>query len=128
MRKILESCPSCGDNLIVTEMRCPACETTIRSEYESCVFCRLSPEDLHFVEIFIKTRGNVKEMERELDVSYWAIRSRLSEVIQRLGFDREPDLPADTMTTEQRRVILQQVEHGQLSVEEAMQQLNLLNS
>ena len=68
MRKVLEQCPSCQSSLNVTRLECDACGTIILGRYEPCRFCSLSPENLRLLETFVKCRGNVKEMERELDV------------------------------------------------------------
>ena len=87
MRKILERCPSCGGELEVTRLNCTRCETIVLGRYEPCRFCKLSPESLQFLESFIKSRGNVKEMERELGTSYWRIRSQLNTLIQELSFE-----------------------------------------
>ena len=50
MRKILEECPTCGDALVATELSCDNCETVIHGRYAPCPFCRLSPENLAFLE------------------------------------------------------------------------------
>ena len=84
MRKIIERCPSCSDDLLVTELRCARCETVIRGRYRPSLFDRLDENDLRFVEAFVLSKGNVKEMERDLGVSYWSIRNRLTEVVERL--------------------------------------------
>lgn len=84
MRKIIEKCPGCGKNLIITRLRCPACETTIEGNYASCPFCKLSEESLKFLQLFIRSRGNIKDMERELGVSYPTVRSRLNAIIEEL--------------------------------------------
>ena len=94
MRKILESCPTCGSEMIVSELSCTVCDTTVRSRYAPCPFCRLSPEDLAFMLLFVRSRGNVKDMERELGISYWTIRGRLNEIIATMGLGGE-DQPAD---------------------------------
>ena len=107
MRKVLEHCPTCGEDLEVTQMRCNFCETTISARYAPCRFCRLAPESLKLVEIFIKNRGNVKEMERELGLSYPTVRARLDAVIKELGFEATPS-PDDCK--EQRRQILEDLE------------------
>ena len=93
MRKILESCPTCGGEFAVTELTCTVCDTVVRSRYSPCPFCRLAPEDLAFLLVFVRNRGNVKEMERELGVSYWTIRGRLTELITAMGLEPggEPD-------------------------------------
>lgn len=84
MRKIIEKCPGCGKNLIITRLRCPACETTIEGNYAPCYFCKLSEESLKFLQLFVRSRGNIKDMERELGVSYPTVRSRLNAIIEEL--------------------------------------------
>jgi hypothetical protein len=118
MRKILEACPTCGGDLVATELSCSACDTVIRGSYQPCRFCRLSPEDLAFLEVFVKNRGNVKEMERELGVSYWTIRSRLDDVVARGGF-AEPAAAPPPATTRWRQEILEQLDRGEITVAEA---------
>ncbi len=122
MRKILETCPTCGGDLVVTEMQCPACETVIRGRWEPCRFCRLGPKALSFIEAFVRNRGNLKEMERELSESYWTLRAQLNEVIEALGLEGEPAPPSDPIA-ELRRQILQQVQSGIVEVGEAARQL-----
>jgi hypothetical protein len=120
MRKILEKCPTCDGELVVSELRCTQCDTVIQGRYAPCPFCQLSAEDLAFLVVFVKNRGNVKEMERELGVSYWAIRGRLNEVIGRLGFE-EPSQVDDAGAG--RREVLAQVERGELKAAEAAERL-----
>lgn len=91
MRKILESCPTCGGELAVTELTCTVCETVVRSRYAPCPFCRLAAEDQAFLLLFVRHRGNVKDMERELGVSYWTIRGRLNEIIGLMGMEADED-------------------------------------
>lgn len=122
MRKILERCPSCGGDLIVTEMRCSTCETLVRGRWEPCRFCRLDPESLQFLEAFVKNRGNLKEMEREMGESYWTLRARLNQVIREMGFEAEEEPIVDPMA-ELRRQILQQVQEGILDAAEAARRL-----
>lgn len=122
MRKILERCPSCGEELVVTELRCSACETLVRGKWEPCRFCRLDPESLIFLEVFVKNRGNLKEMERELGESYWTLRARLNQIIEAMGLEAEPE-PAVDPIAELRRQILQQVQEGTIGVAEAARRL-----
>jgi len=104
MRKILESCPTCGGEFAVTELTCTVCDTVVRSRYSPCPFCRLAPEDLAFLLVFVRNRGNVKDMERELGVSYWTIRGRLTELITAMGLEPggEPDDASPDMRNEIR--------------------------
>lgn len=118
MRKILEQCPTCQSALAVTELSCTVCDTVISGQYAPCRFCKLSAEDLAFLEVFVKNRGNVKEMERELGISYWSIRSRLDEVVEALGFE-ESAAPPQEPATDERQEILEQLDRGEITVAEA---------
>ena len=124
MRKILEACPSCGGALDVTELTCPSCETVIRSRYAPCPFCRLAPESLRFLETFVQCRGNIKEMERALGISYPTVRGRLDAVIRELGYEveAEPEIPEEELSA-RRQEILDQLERGEITASEATKQL-----
>ena len=140
MRKVIRECPVCGDDLVITHLRCPGCETEIRGAFQTSVFCRLSPEDLAFAEMFIRLRGNVKEMERELGVAYNAVRNRLDKVIGNLGFDSgnlesdsrdldssgrpDPKESPEQADAARRRVILDQLDRGEVSADEAVRLLS----
>ncbi|MCD6334890.1 MAG: DUF2089 domain-containing protein [Candidatus Latescibacteria bacterium] len=124
MRKILEACPSCGGALDVTELTCSSCETVIRSRYTPCPFCRLAPESLRFLETFVQCRGNIKEMERALRISYPTVRGRLDAVIRELGYEveAEPEISEKELTA-RRREILDQLEQGEITASEATKRL-----
>lgn len=127
MRRLLTTCPSCGGDLIVSELSCTSCDTVIRGRYAGCSFCELSDENLRFLELFVVCRGNVKEMERETGLGYWTIRNHLDEAVQALeaALDRhKPNGSSGSGDTDaQRRAILEAVERGELSIVEAEQQL-----
>lgn len=122
MRKILEYCPACEGELVVTELSCTQCSTRVAGQFRPTIFSRLSADSLAFLEIFVKNRGNVKEMERELGISYWSIRSRLNDVIAELGFGERPD-PATENGQVERQRILEKLDSGQISVQEAANML-----
>jgi hypothetical protein len=123
MRKILEKCPSCGGEVTVTRLTCTNCDTVVTGRFQPCRFCKLAPEQQDFLEAFVKSRGNVKEMERELGISYWTIRSRLNELIKALGFEVEPVQEDEGDTRNRRKEILEQLDRGELSVSEATERL-----
>jgi hypothetical protein len=136
MRKILESCPTCGGDFAVTELTCTVCDTVVRSRYSPCPFCRLSPEDLSFLLVFVRNRGNVKDMERELGVSYWTIRGRLNEVITSMGLEPggEPEAddppaarPVAPDRSAARQTVLDRLRRGEITAEEAAEQLRTTN-
>ena len=84
MRKILEQCPSCGGQLVISEVRCQNCATEVRSQYRPCDFCSLSEEQATFVRLFVQSRGKLNAMEELLGVSYPTVSSKLDEIIGRL--------------------------------------------
>ena len=130
MRKVIEQCPACGDELIVTRLCCHTCETEIRGTFQTSVFCKLSPEDLAFAEMFLKLRGNVREMERELGVAYNAVRNRLDEVIDRLGLETtQPEREtrarrrSRTASSPDRTTVLDQLDRGEITADQAAELL-----
>lgn len=126
MRKLLERCPACGGELDVTQLSCQACDTVVQGTFSACPFCRLSPDSLSFVSIFVKNRGNLKEMERELGQSYPTLRSRLNGVLRELGFEVRGSEEPETDPGEQRRQVLARLERGELTADEAVQLLAAL--
>lgn len=126
MRKILEKCPSCDGKLYVTKLACTQCDTEITGSYQPCTFCGLPADDLRFLEIFVMCRGNVKEMERESGMSYWAIRNQLGEILQQLGYEVDPEEEEKIQT--QKHGILKALEHGEITVTEAEDMLTDLRT
>ena len=125
MRKVLEQCPSCGGELEITRVNCTRCETVVSGRYQPCRFCKLPPESVLFLEAFVRNRGNVKEMERELGISYWTIRTQLNELIEELGFevDNNAEAEREEALKTQRRSTLEQIDRGELSASDAAVQL-----
>ncbi len=122
MAPIPQKCPSCSAPLVVTQLTCSVCGTGVVGHFELSPFYRLSSESLHFLEAFIRNRGNVKEMERETGESYWAIRKQLDEVIAEMGFPVQPEgNPAP-----QRQEILERLGRGEIDVQEATRLLSQL--
>jgi hypothetical protein len=99
----------------VTQLACTVCGTGVVGKFELSPFFRLSPESLHFLEVFVRNRGNVKEMERETGESYWAIRRRLDEVISEMGMEATEE---DDIST-RRQEILARLSRAEISVQEA---------
>ena len=119
MRKLLEACPACGCEMIVTQQSCTCCNTSVAGTFQPTIFSKLSPESLNFIEAFVKNRGNVKEMERELGLSYWTIRNRLNDVIAELGFEAAQEDEAELQASLRRQEILAQLDAGDLNVSQA---------
>lgn len=79
------ACPVCGDQLITTRKGCLQCGTEIAGEFAACEFCALNEADLDLLRVFLGSRGNLREVERHLQVSYPTARTRLDAVLAKLG-------------------------------------------
>lgn len=121
-RKIVGRCPACGSELEVTRLQCFNCDTAIEGRFETCKFCLLTRDQKDFVEIFLRSRGNIKEVERELGISYPTVRSRLDHVIRALGYDVE-ETEEDLRSDERRKEILSRLNRGEINPEEAVRLL-----
>ena len=121
MHRFPHVCPTCGGRTVISEVSCTRCDTVIQGTYTGCRFCTLPDEDLRFLELFIGSRGNLKEMERETGLGYWTIRGKLDDLIKTLRLDPATAAPADTHA--ERQAILAAVAAGELSVAEAEQRL-----
>ena len=119
MPKIPEQCPSCEADMIITQLTCVQCGTQVSGRYEPNLFSRLSPTDLNFVVMFVQAKGNVKEMERELGISYWTIRRKLDEIVEQLGLLRAASDPQ----SERRIAILERLRAGEIDVDQAAELL-----
>lgn len=119
MRKdVLGKCPVCNDELKVTELSCSKCKTKISGEFYLDKFCRLDKEKRYFAEIFIKNRGNIKEIEKELGISYPTVRKLLDEVIVALGYSNKVE-----NTEIEKNEILEKLSKGEISSDEALKLL-----
>jgi hypothetical protein len=112
------TCPVCAGGLHITGMACNACQTTIQGQYTLGWIGRLSREQLTFVELLVKNRGNVNGVAADLKVAYNTARSRLDDIISALGYATPLEQPRHD-----RRAVLDRVAAGELSAEEAMQLL-----
>src|SRR5207302_3935515 len=110
------SCPVCGDTLALTRLSCPACETELSGNFESCEFCALGAEDREVLRVFLASRGNMKDLERHLGVSYPTARARFDALIVKLGLSEKAS-PDPRLTT------LQQLASGEITVDQAEQRL-----
>ncbi len=118
------SCPTCGHELEIRELSCPSCQTTVRGRWSAGVFGRLTEEQETFLRIFVRSRGNLSEVERSLGVSYPTIRAKLEEIIELLQDDPAPEVtPAET-----RDDVLRQIAEGKLTVDEGMARIRGMNS
>jgi hypothetical protein len=113
---VIGRCPICNESLHVVRLECEACGTRLEGSFALGRFHQLSADQLEFLETFIRARGNFKDVERELGISYPTVRSRLDAVIRALGFPSqvEPDRDA-----ERRKEILRELAEGKIAPDDA---------
>lgn len=124
-RQVLGKCPVCGNRLAVTSLHCHQCDTSVHGNFELCKMCRLTKEQQRFVEVFVASRGNIKEVERVLGVSYPTVRSRLDGVIEALGYpvQRSGEKEEAEFASEARRQILEALDRGEIDANDAVKRL-----
>lgn len=127
---VIATCPVCAHELSVTRLRCGDCGTTIEGEFGVGRFGRLTREQLALLESFLRSRGNLRDMERELAISYPTVRARVEALVRALGFGPRdeadgqpaqaaaPDAATDDVTAG-RRDVLERLARHELSAEEA---------
>lgn len=108
-------CPVCGEALAVTRLHCPGCATELSGEFASCEFCALSAEQRDLLGMFLSSRGNLKEIERHLGVSYPTARARVADLLAAL--DLAPPSPDPQLE------VLESLSRGDIDVDQALEQL-----
>ncbi len=109
-RNIPPYCPSCKGLLVVVRLECSECGAEVTGDFNLCPVCRLSGETRKLFDLFMKARGNLKQVQRELGLSYPTVRLKIEEMFRKLGQDYFPQDPKE---------ILAKVRSGELSVDEA---------
>jgi hypothetical protein len=132
---VISTCPVCQSELAVTRLNCRSCGTSIEGEFSVGRFAKLSRDQLALLESFLRTRGNLRELERELGVSYPTVRGRVDGLVRALGLTpvSEPEAvaPEPPPTPEPdresaRRALLQRLASHEITAEEAAAQLERL--
>lgn len=118
MKPSLNKCPVCGENLIVSRYHCESCDTQIEGRFENSAFPGLTVEQIEFVKTFVRCEGKINRMEDELSLSYPTIRNLLHEVIRAMGYEPGKDAPVE-VTEEKRRSVLEDLDSGKITAEDA---------
>ncbi|MFE8696013.1 DUF2089 domain-containing protein [Cytobacillus sp. FJAT-53684] len=113
--KVITNCPVCSKTLKITKLHCSHCHTTIENEFELSKLASLSKDQLHFVEVFLTCRGNIKEVEKELGISYPTVRGKLTDIISSLGYVQKKKVDEKKVVT--------MLENGEITPEEAIKLL-----
>lgn len=100
MYRAPHKCPVCQSRMFITQLSCPSCDSRLEGRFDGCLFCSLSPEESRFLITFIKNRGSIKDVERELGVSYPTVRAALDGLINSLGLaDCDDECPREALTS-----------------------------
>ena len=129
---VIGRCPVCGDELMVTRLQCQQCDTALEGRFRLGRFQRLSAEQLAFLEVFVKNRGIIKDVEAELGISYPTVRARLDETLRAMGFPAATDdaprpRQAQAQAREERRQILEDLRQKRITADEAARRLATLS-
>jgi hypothetical protein len=127
---VISTCPVCSNELTVTRLQCRSCGTALEGDFAVGRFGRLNREQTVLLESFLRSRGNLRDMERELGISYPTVRSRVEALVRALGFGprseaddsaaepSEPDQVAEARTSA-RQAILQRLAAHDISADQA---------
>jgi hypothetical protein len=139
-RDVISTCPVCEGELAITRLHCRTCGTTLEGEFGVGRFGRLSREQLALLESFLRSRGNLKDLERELGISYPTVRGRVEALLRALGLadgaataveeptEADAPSPASDHEADERRAILDRLSRHEISAEDAAEALRALGA
>lgn len=108
---MINKCPNCGDEMVITSYRCNSCYTEVTGEFEIDKFQRLDKEDKEFIELFLQKRGSIKDVGEEIGISYPTVRNRIDRIVSKLG---------GTVDKKTGRIdILNMLDNGEITAEKA---------
>lgn len=137
-RDVISTCPVCEGELAITRLHCRSCGTALEGEFGVGRFGRLSREQLALLESFLRSRGNLKDLERELGISYPTVRGRIESLLRALGLADGDDAaveepteadapnPSSDEDAAKRRAILDLLARHEMSAEQAAEALRAL--
>lgn len=119
------NCPVCGEILALTRLSCDECGTELAGHFPTCEYCALTPEDRETLRVFLSSRGNMKELERHLGVSYPTARARFDSIMTKLGLEPTGAEDPEEAEEKQRSVdVLDQLSKGDIDIDEALRRLD----
>ena len=108
-------CPVCQTSLRITKLSCPSCKTELSGSFVPCKYCALDEKQQMFLETFLKSRGNIKDVERTLGISYPTVKGLLDELLRTLY----PDMAVQKEETLKVSDVLDQLEKKEITAREA---------
>jgi hypothetical protein len=122
---VISTCPVCSGELAVTRLRCASCGTTLEGEFSVGRFARLNRDQMALLESFLRSRGTLRDIERDLGISYPTVRARVEALVRSLGFgprsDEDPAPEEDVQVDKpaSRETILERLARREISAEDA---------
>ena len=113
-------CSVCGEELKVTRLSCPNCQSEITGEFSACRYCAINDKLKLFLETFLKSRGNIKDVERSLSISYPTVKSLLDELLATLFLEETVQKEKECSSKE----ILDMLERGEITAAQAAKMLS----
>jgi hypothetical protein len=110
------NCPACGARMNITELKCIKCNTTVQGNFPINKLISLPVEDREFLMTFLRSRGNIKEVQERMGISYPTVKNKLDKLLATLGL-------YDEMKKPNHAELLNALNAGEISAEEA---INLL--
>ncbi len=128
MYPVVGKCPVCGDEMVVTRLHCPTCDSALEGRFTLGRLYRLTAEQQAFLEAFVRLEGKITWLAEELKLSYPTVRNRLEEIIRALGYEVRSEAPQEERqrVATRRQAILDELAAGGITVEEALRQLRAL--
>lgn len=129
MNRLPSRCPSCGASLKITELTCDKCKTVVKGVYPLNKFLTLNPQEEQFLLIFLLSKGNLKEVQERLNISYPTAKNRLEELLSALGLVevkkevKETDEDFIEEKISKLEEILEKIEKGEITGEEAIEKI-----
>ena len=121
--QVLTRCPVCAEEMRIVRLQCDACGSALEGHFTLGRLQRLTREQVQFVEIFIRCRGKIKDVEEELGLSYPTVVARLNDVVQAMGFEVQQDA---AVAAARRQQVLDELASGSITAAEAAGRLRML--
>lgn len=123
-KEVISHCPVCSHELTITKLHCNNCQIEISGEFKLSRLSLLSHEQLMFVELFLKTHGNIKAIEKEMGVSYPTVKKMLSDVLANLGFEDNDDINfSNNYSSLTKQEVLENLSNGLITFDDAVELL-----
>jgi hypothetical protein len=117
MTNQVSKCPACGgSDFILERIRCTECGTAVEGSFTGGKLGTLSPEHQDFIEVFVRCRGNIKDVEKVLGISYPTVKSKLNRAVQALGYGKQ-------VSAIRKKEILKALEREEITSQEALRAL-----